>query len=128
MTTLKQVFLVSFWILLGAITLWGANRAGFLSPEHNSGSLTVLKVNFPEVYQVWKKKEAIFVDARSVSAFKHGHIPGAVNIPVNNVERGLSALPVDRRVRLITYCASVECPNSYQLMKTLRSFCVKKSG
>lgn len=112
MNTRKEVFIVSFWLVLGAVGLWGFDRAGFLSAESNSGAATQ-QVDFPEVYQLWKNGEAVFVDARPAFAFQQGHIPGAVNVPVNSVERGLSVLPVNRNARLITYCGSIECPNAY---------------
>jgi rhodanese-related sulfurtransferase len=122
MNVIKEMIIVSCWIVVGAATLWGANRAGFLAPEYKNGSLATRKVDFPEVYQIWKKREAIFVDARPVSAFQQGHLPGAINVPVNNIEQALSVLPMDRGVRLITYCGSIECPNSYQLMRALLGY------
>ncbi len=119
MNTRKEVLIVSFWIVLGAVGLWGLDRAGFLSAESNTGGTATQQVDFPEVYQLWKRKKAIFVDARSVSAFQQGHIPGAVSVPVNNVEGGLSVLPTEHNARLVTYCGSIECPNAYQLMQAL---------
>ncbi|MFQ6041240.1 MAG: rhodanese-like domain-containing protein [Candidatus Poribacteria bacterium] len=119
MRILKEVLIIGFWIIVGAMALWGFDRAGLLSSERNGGSMATLQVDFPEVYQLWKKGEAIFVDARPASAFQREHIPGAVNVPVNRVEQGLKALPEDRNARLITYCGSVECPNAYQLMQAL---------
>ncbi|HIE29760.1 TPA: rhodanese-like domain-containing protein [Candidatus Poribacteria bacterium] len=100
MRTLKEVLIVGFWIIVGAMALWGFDRAGLLSSERKGGSMAALQVDFPEVYQIWKRGEAIFVDARPVSAFQREHIPGAVN----RVEQGLSVLPEDRNARLITYC------------------------
>ena len=115
----KESFFIILWITVGALTLWGADAAGLLSSRSLRSSATALQIDFPEVYQLWKKGGAIFVDARSAVDFKRGHIPGAVNVPVNRVKQLLTVLPSSREKRLITYCGSVECPNAYQLMEIL---------
>jgi ArsR family transcriptional regulator len=47
--------------------------------------------------------EAVTVlDVRPADEFARGHLPGAVNIPLSELERRLAELPVDREV--IAYC------------------------
>ena len=112
---LKESLIVCVWIGFGALTLWGADGFGLLTPRYSS----ILQVDFPAVHQIWQKRAAVFVDTRSAANFKHGHIPGAVNIPINRVKQTLSVLPTDKKALLITYCGSIECPNAYQLMNIL---------
>lgn len=119
MTIRRETFILNFWIVVGAMMLWGFDHAGLLASKNNGSGTAALQVDFPEVYQLWKKSEAIFIDARSASDFQRGHIPKAVNVPLRSVEQNLSSLPADRDVRLITYCSSIECPNAYQLMQAL---------
>jgi len=119
MTIRRETLILNFWIVLGAVMLWGLDLAGLLASKDKGGSPAALQVDFPEIYRLWKKGGAIFVDARPPAAFQSGHIPGAVNVPLRNVEQGLSALPTNRHARLITYCGSIECPNAYQLMQVL---------
>ena len=113
----KEVVVVGFWALLGALALLGFDLAGLLS-----GNFVGLTVDFPEVYQVWKDDSAIFVDGRTADTFKGGHIPGAINIPVGEVSQQLSVLPEDKNVRLIVYCGSANCPLSYHLLKQLQRY------
>ena len=113
----KEIGIVSFWVLLGTIALFGFDAAGLLS-----GNFVDLVVDFPEVYQVWKDESAVFVDGRTAAAFKKGHIPGAINLPAGEVSRHLSALPDAKNEWLIVYCGSASCPLSYHLLKQLQRY------
>ena len=113
----KEVGIVGFWVLLGTLALFGFDAAGLLS-----GNFVGLVVDFPEVYEVWKDDSAVFVDGRTAAAFKRGHIPGAINLPVGEVAKRLSVLPDEKDVRLIVYCGSISCPLSYNLLKQLQRY------
>lgn len=116
---IKELFIVCIWISFGALTIWGADGFGFLSTTLPIPSNSLLQVDFPKVYNIWKQKKAVFVDARSAAHFRRGHIPGAVNIPINRIVMHISDLPIDKETPLITYCGSITCPNAYQLMHVL---------
>ncbi|MCE2400899.1 rhodanese-like domain-containing protein [Candidatus Poribacteria bacterium] len=116
---IKEMLIVSIWIAFGALTLWGADGFGLFSSNFQTRSDSTLQVDFPLVYQIWQQKGAVFVDARSAASFRRGHIPDAVNVPINRAKQNLSILPTDKKMLLITYCGSVECPNAYQLMNIL---------
>lgn len=45
----KEAFVVSFWILIGALCLWGFDEAGLLSRDSQVAEVVV---DFPEVYQI----------------------------------------------------------------------------
>jgi rhodanese-related sulfurtransferase len=53
----------------------------------------------------------LFIDARMPAAFNGGHIPGAMNVPINSTEflldRQLSSLPPDQPI--VVYCTSEHC-------------------
>ena len=68
-----------------------------------------------DAYEVWEADEARFVDTRSVSAFAHQHIEGAVASPApDGLEENdpLEAIPADEPV--IVYCP---CPYSLSEMR-----------
>ena len=117
--TFHEFVVVCVWIWVGALTLWGADGLGLLSDTSHYPSNSTYQIDFPLVHEIWKKGNAVFVDARSASSFNRGHIPGAVNVPINRVISTLAVLPADKSVLLITYCGSIECPNAYQLMNVL---------
>lgn len=116
---IKESLIVCIWICFGAITIWGADRFGLLSGTSQIPSNSPLQIDFPVVYKIWKQKQAVFVDARSAAHFRHGHIPGAINVPINRIVTHLKDFPADKETPLITYCGSITCPNAYQLMNVL---------
>ena len=119
---IKESLIVCIWIGFGALTLFGVDKFGLLSSIYHVPSNSSLQVDFPAVYQIWKRGDVVFVDARSAANFRRGHIPGAVNVPINRVKQELDALPTDKGTFLITYCGSIECPNAYQLMNVLLGY------
>lgn len=48
---------------------------------------------------------AVLVDVREADEYASGHIKGAVNVPLSDMER-ISSVVVDRTVPLFLYCAS----------------------
>jgi phage shock protein E len=50
------------------------------------------------------KQGAVIVDVRTQDEYKSGHIKGAINIPLGNLENNLSKLKKDKCI--ITCCAS----------------------
>lgn len=116
---IKESLIICIWVSFGSLTIWGADGFGFLSTNQQVQNHPSLQVDFPTVYNIWKQKQAVFVDARSAAHFRRGHIPGAVNVPINRIVIHISDLPIDKETPLITYCGSITCPNAYQLMHVL---------
>lgn len=50
------------------------------------------------------KEGAQLVDVRSPAEFASGHVPGSVNIPLNEIDQGAARL--DKQRWVIVYCAS----------------------
>lgn len=50
------------------------------------------------------KEGAMIIDVRTKEEFKAGHIPGAINIPLNNLPTQLTSIPKNKVI--ITCCAS----------------------
>lgn len=65
-----------------------------------SGSVTVLDVRPPEEFAL-------------------GHLPGAVNIPLDRLDEALGELPVDRPV--VAYCRGPYCILSFEAVSRLRA-------
>lgn len=54
---------------------------------------------------IQKNNNAILLDVRSKQEFKEGHLDGAINIPLYELEEQISKLP-DKYSTIILYCAS----------------------
>ena len=58
------------------------------------------------------------LDVRPEDEFAVGHLPGALNIPLSELERRLGELPTDREV--IAYCRGPYCVLSFEAVSALR--------
>jgi len=61
---------------------------------------------------------ATVLDVRPEDGFRQGHVSGAVNIPLSQLERRLAELPVDREV--VAYCRGPWCVLSFEAVAVLR--------
>lgn len=58
------------------------------------------------------------LDVRPADEFSAGHLPGAINLPLSELERRLDQLPPDRAV--VAYCRGPYCVLAYQAVAKLR--------
>jgi rhodanese-related sulfurtransferase/biotin operon repressor len=58
------------------------------------------------------------LDVRPPEEFASGHLPGAVNIPIHELEKRLGELP--KRKEVIAYCRGPYCLMSYDAVELLR--------
>ena len=63
------------------------------------------------------------LDVRPPEEFAAGHLPGAVNIPIHELEKRLSELP--KRKEVVAYCRGPYCLMSYNAVALLRKKGVK---
>ena len=64
----------------------------------------VPRISIDEVKALIAKKQVILVDVRDPQSFAEGHMPGALNVPFDDIPKYVDAWKKDERV-LITYCA-----------------------
>lgn len=70
-------------------------------------------VNFSELV----KQGAVIVDVRSPAEYKQGHVKGAINLPLNELNKHLSKLKKDATI--ITCCASgMRSASAKSILKT----------
>jgi rhodanese-related sulfurtransferase len=96
----------------------GEFRQSFLARDKYPG---VTFISLAETEQLFAKKVAVFIDARSQEEYVSGHIPGALNLPLEEAQRG----EVGDRLRasldraLVVYCQGGDCETSISLAKIL---------
>ena len=71
-----------------------------------------------ELARALKNKSIVLLDVRPESEFALGHVRGAVNIPLKDLERKLKALP--RKKEIIAYCRGPYCVLAFEAVATLR--------
>jgi len=65
-----------------------------------------------------RKGEVIVLDVRPVEEYEAGHIPGAVSLPLSELNERLSEIPADREV--VAYCRGPYCVLSAEAVVCLR--------
>jgi rhodanese-related sulfurtransferase/biotin operon repressor len=71
-----------------------------------------------EVLARLKKGLVTVLDVRPTEEFAAGHLPGALNVPVDKLEAFLSKLP--KRKEVIAYCRGPYCLMSFEAVAKLR--------
>jgi rhodanese-related sulfurtransferase len=66
----------------------------------------------------WTRGENSVLDVRPPEEYAAGHVPGAVNIPVHELEKRIRELPKSREV--VAYCRGPWCLMSYDAVAFLR--------
>ena len=72
-----------------------------------------------ELLERARKGLVTVLDVRPQEEFAQGHVPGAVNIPVQELEKRLAELPKRREV--VAYCRGPYCLMSYDAVVLLRN-------
>ncbi len=71
-----------------------------------------------ELLERARKGLVTVLDVRPPEEFAAGHLPGAVNIPVHELEKRLGELP--KRKEVVAYCRGPYCLMSYDAVELLR--------
>jgi rhodanese-related sulfurtransferase len=71
-----------------------------------------------EVLQRARKGLVTVLDVRPPEEFAAGHVPGAINIPVHELQKRIKELPARREV--VAYCRGPYCLMSYDAVSLLR--------
>ncbi len=99
--------------------------------ERNSAELQVLisdyfgkrddleAVSRTELVDRMRRGEVMLLDVRPQDEFQLGHIPGARNIPLVELEERLAELPKDKEI--VAYCRGAYCVLSFEAVAALRA-------
>lgn len=71
-----------------------------------------------ELLERAKKGLVTVLDVRPVEEYTAGHIPGAINVPIDKLESFLAKLP--KRKEVIAYCRGPYCLMSFDAVEKLR--------
>ena len=98
---LSLSFTVSILLLaLLACTFTAPDQATAFPTENPH--LDIERVSLEDAKAAFDSDSAIFVDVRNATSYAEGHIPGAILIPLEDVESLMAELEPDQWI--ITYC------------------------
>jgi rhodanese-related sulfurtransferase len=85
-------------------------------------------LNLAQAYQIFQDKSALFVDARSAQEYAEIHIPGAIDVSLENLkEKGAGALPgVSPDQKMVVYCSMLSCHAALKVAEKLVSLGFKQ--
>jgi len=94
---------------MGGILKWQEEGFPVIVEEGAVSAIEFITVD--ESYEVFLNNEDyLFIDVRSEDEYKSGHVQGAINIPVGEIEDRLDEIPGDKS--LIVYCNGSGCDRS----------------
>lgn len=76
-------------------------------------------VSRKELLQRVAQGKAVVIDVRPPEEYRAGHIPGAISMPLEQVDKGVAALPA--RKEIIAYCRGPYCVMAYDAVARLRA-------
>lgn len=65
-----------------------------------------------------RAEEVVVLDVRPPEEYRAGHIPGAVSLPVDQLERRLTEIPPNKEI--VAYCRGPYCVMAFQAVQKLR--------
>lgn len=83
-----------------------ANRATMAAPAPAAtvpAPIESNRITVADAKKMFDDRSAVFVDVRSIEAYKMEHIKGALNIPLDQLDASVSKLPKGKK--LIIYCS-----------------------
>lgn len=86
--------------------------------EHFDVRDTLTPVGRSELMARVREGGTMVIDVRPAAEYRAGHIPGAVNIPVDELSQHLEALP--RGQEVVAYCRGPYCMLAFDAVATLR--------
>lgn len=95
-------------IEIGEITRTYVERRGLLEP-----------VDQGELFRRVHVGDVTVIDVRPAAEFEAGHLPGAISMPLDELEERLHELPTDREI--VAYCRGPYCVMSFDAMALLRA-------
>jgi len=82
-------------------------------------------LSFDELLKMYKENaKFVLVDARSQEDYDKKHLPGSINIPLEDLKSYADRL--DKSEVIVTYCGGFQCPVSTEAAKELMTLGFKK--
>ena len=78
--------------------------AAFVANEVMAWRRSRNAVSTTEATQLYNRDQAVFVDVRGENAYQTSHLPGAINIPMEHLDKRQDRLQRFRERTIIVYC------------------------
>lgn len=85
------------------------SNAGDQQPNESEASVEKLPktMNLNDAYRMAHEDKTVFlIDVRTKAEYDEGHVPGALLIPLNQIEQEIEKTAADKDAKIILYCRS----------------------
>jgi len=109
---------LDLWLALRAAGEARLAEVGELAREQElepGGAHTITREQLETMEQ---KGDVLLVDVRPAAEYEHGHLPGALSLPLAALEERLPELPIDRPI--VAYCRGSYCLFAIEAVSLLR--------
>jgi len=107
-------FLISFWrICENQIADIARMKADFINQQENLQTLSL-----DELKRKMEDGSVMLLDVRPAEEFEAGHIPGAISVPIEELDQYLQGLP--QNVQIAAYCRGPYCVYSAQAVERMQ--------
>lgn len=96
---------IGILLIISVVFILALNAPTTSTPQSPNVSIplpNIERVSLEDAKNAYDSGTALFLDIRDTGSFAAGHIQGALNIPLEQLESRISELPTDRWI--ITYC------------------------
>lgn len=92
----------SAWTLIAVLSCLAVARA---ADEGEAAKQGVVKLSVEEFDKLRQEKDAQVIDVRTPAEYEAGHVPGAMNIPINSKDFDQKSKSLDKEKKHLVYCA-----------------------
>lgn len=107
----------SLWLALRALAAERLPEIGRLRQDYSEDESDE-EVLRNDVQRLLKRGAAVLLDVRPTMEFEHGHIAGAISVPIEDLTKRLKELPRDKRI--VAYCRGEYCLMADEAVALLR--------
>lgn len=109
---------VRFYVTLRALAESRLAELGAMAREHVGARGELEAVDAEELVRRVRRGEVTVLDVRPAEEYEAGHIPGALSVPLDELEARLAELPRDAEV--VAYCRGPYCLMAVEAVARLR--------
>jgi rhodanese-related sulfurtransferase len=107
----------SLWLALRGVAAERLPEIGRLREDFSS-SCDDADVPRKEIQRLLKSGDVVLVDVRPAMEFEHGHVTGAISVPIEELDERIKELPRDKRI--VAYCRGEYCLLADEAVRLLR--------
>jgi len=101
---------------IGAVALWLAATGAAHAGHDSVPAVPVVRSDYVKAL-LDAREPVVLVDFRKASEYRAGHLPGAMSLPITELDRRFREIPAGARVILYCQCPLAEIATAYVFLQ-----------